>query len=169
MRRRTSAKIVTDHTSAAAMAVGTVAVSSTTVKERSDDPGRASSAGSEERPPFGQSGSRRCDFCGRVPDPDAEVGSGGAGAAPTDTTVRATAQASAARGTLAPGLAGGDRPAVAGGGDPGSAELHPDRWIQAGAGAEAPGARHRARDLLAGPGGRGAAPRSRITASQRAP
>ena len=87
LRRRTNAKIVTDHTSAAARTVGTVVVGEmTAVRERDDDPNCASGA------------SLRCDFCGRVPDPDAEVGSGGAGAAPTDATVRATAQASAARG-----------------------------------------------------------------------
>jgi hypothetical protein len=76
-----SAIIVTDHTSAAARAAGTVlAGEMTAVRERDDDPDCEPNT------------SLRCDFCGRVPDPDAEVGSGGAGAAPTDAAVRATAQ-----------------------------------------------------------------------------
>jgi hypothetical protein len=140
------AKIVTDLGSAAACLVGTV-VTHEQAAERTDDRVCARPAGA----------ARRCDFCGATfPDPAPGVGGGEPGTASTDAALRAAAQTQPAGGTGAAGIAVGDRPATAGGGDRGEAELYPDRRLQAGAGDEAPGARHGACDVLADGGGRSA-------------
>src|ERR1035438_907083 len=114
----------------AARVVGTVVAGEiTALPEKTDDPAYA----------LHGTTSRRCDFCGAtVPDPDPRLSGGGSGTAPADPALRAAAQAPAARGTGAAGLAVGDRPAVAGGGDPGAAHsLHLNRRLQARAGTEA--------------------------------
>ena len=156
--RRRNKKMVTDHSSAAALAAGTVVADEiTAAPARPDAPVRTPAV----------VGAKRCDFCGAIfPDPDPGLSGGGARAASTDLTLRAAAQTQPPRGTGAVGLVIRDRPAAAGGGDRRDSEVHPDRRVQARAGLKAPGARHGARHELAGGGGRSAAARAELAPRQ---
>ena len=86
----TTAKIVTDHGSAAALLIGTVVV-----HEKAAHPERTH--GPAYAPPA--VAAKRCDFCGTsFPEPDPGVGGGAAGTASTDPALRAAAQTQPARG-----------------------------------------------------------------------